>query len=76
MFLVATRSLRSIQASSYSVAIVALFTEMKHLQGQADHSKQPSDELKNAWSYVIYKYVYTAWLLGTQRKLCFFVSFQ
>jgi len=43
IFLVARLSLRTTQASSYSVAFVALFKELKELQGKADHSKYLSD---------------------------------
>jgi hypothetical protein len=51
IFLVARPSLRPIQASSYSVAFVALFIELKQPQGKADHSKHLSDEFRTLHPY-------------------------
>ena len=66
-FLTARPSLRLIQASSYSVGFLALFTELKQPQGKADHSKHLSDEFKNVTSIQR-----GSW---TPRKFCFYVGF-
>jgi hypothetical protein len=51
------------------VVFLALFTDLTQLQGTADHSGQPSDEYKNAWSYAVYLYFYTALHLHTKKTL-------
>ena len=67
IFLVARPGLRPILASSYSVAFVALFKELKRQQGKADHSKHLSDEFKSVTSIQR-----GSW---TPRKFCFCVGF-
>ena len=68
IFLVAGPSVKPIEASSYSVAFVALFKELKQPQGKADQSKHLIDEFKNVTSIQC-----GSW---TPRKFCFFGGVQ
>lgn len=67
IFLVARPGVKPIQASSYSVAFVALFKELKQPQSKADQSKHLIDEFKNITSIQC-----GSW---TPRKFCFYVGF-